>query len=103
MTNTMNVATVSDADRIPEWYAEWKRLRDGVDKGGLDYTANEEALEALSEKICSTQPTSRASAVAQLEYAMDDFEPYMMGNLWKDLDRKLFTNLLAALKGGLPS
>lgn len=101
MTSITQTEVASQRDQIPDWYEEWKRLRDGVDKGGLEYEAYAPALETLSEKICTTQPTSTASAVAQLEYAMDDFEAYMMGNIWKELDKKLFTNLLHALKTGL--
>ncbi len=101
MNIAAKVTTASESDQIPEWFAEWKRLRHGVDKGELEYEAHAPALEALSEKVCTTQPTSTASAVAQLEYAMDDFEAYMMANIWKDLDRKLFNNLLNTLKSGL--
>lgn len=89
-------------DPIPNWWEQWKALRDDINEmeDGED-TAEMRVLLDLEEKICTTQPKTLAGAVAQLEYAMDDFGDYMLNNMWKDLDNKLFANLLGALKAGV--
>tara|TARA_R110002020_G_scaffold95937_10_gene230131 strand:+ start:9331 stop:9726 length:396 start_codon:yes stop_codon:yes gene_type:complete len=90
-------------DPIPDWFEEWKTTRASADALDDECEEHEAALNDLEEKICNATPTTQAGAVAQLEYAMEDFGDYMMGNIWKDHDRKLFANLLGALKEGLVS
>ena len=88
-------------DPIPNWWEQWKALRDDINKLDDGDDTLEAELHAIEEKICTTQPKTLAGAVAQLEYAMDDFGDYMLNNMWKDLDNKLFANLLGALKAGV--
>lgn len=90
-------------DPIPGWFEEWKR-KSKVWEDAIDGPQEEAAFQerhALERLICTTQPISREGAIAQLEYAMDDFGDYITGNIWHDLDAKLFANLLAGLKGGV--
>lgn len=88
-------------DPIPGWFEEWKAIRAEVNKLDDGDDTLEAVMHELEHKICTTEPVSRAGAIAQLEYALDDFGEYMMGNIWKDLDTKLFANLLGALKSGV--
>lgn len=86
---------------IPEWFEEWKTLRAAVDLHGEDFDTHAERLHELEYSICTAKPKTREGAIAQLEYAMDDFGDYMFGNIWKDHDTQLFNNLLGALKAGV--
>lgn len=95
------VAVKARKDLHPEWFAQWKELSDHVNNSGDDYDEHSDELHRLEMLICETQPKTRDGAAAQLEYALDDFGEYMLGNIWHDLDRKLFANLLAGIRGGL--
>lgn len=88
-------------DPIPNWWEQWKAIRDDNNKLEDGDDTLEAAMHDLEEKICTTQPKTLAGAAAQLEYALDDFGDYMCGNIWRGLDNKLFANLLGALKGRL--
>lgn len=96
-------ASAPACDPIPAWYREWKRKNqkwiDAID-GPEEDTAFHEVCE-LERLICTTRPTTREGAIAQLEYALEDFGDYITGNIWHGLDAKLFGNLLAALKSGV--
>ncbi len=93
--------TPAHDDPIPNWWEQWKVVRAEVNKLDDGDDTLEAAMHDLEEKICTTQPKTLAGAVAQLEYALDDFGDYMTNNMWKDLDNKLFANLLGALKAGV--
>ena len=88
-------------DPIPNWWEQWKALRDDINKLDDGDDTLEAELHAIEEKICTTQPKTMAGAVAQLEDALDDLGDYVTGNIWRDLDSKLFANLLGALKAGV--
>lgn len=86
---------------IIEWCEQWKSLRGHINETEGDPDTALLALQELEEKICTAKPASMAGAVAQLEHALDNFGEYVTGNVWKDLDNKLFNNLLGALKAGV--
>ncbi|MBM2293469.1 hypothetical protein JQX09_15675 [Sulfitobacter pseudonitzschiae] len=96
-----SVSMAAPHDPLPAWFEEWKKLQHGVDNEDLEYEDCAATLLDLEEKICTTPPATRLGAIAQLEYAMDDFGDYLFGNIWKDHDRKLFANLLTGLKAGV--
>lgn len=87
-------------DPIPALYEEWKRISAEWNAaiGSADEYGLRVKVRDLEERICTAAPTTREGMIAQLEYAMDDFGIYMFGNLRKNLDRKLFENLLNGLK-----
>lgn len=95
------VAIEARKDLHPEWFARWKYIRTAVDDHGADYDDYQDELHRLERLLCTTQPTTAKGAAAQLEYALDDFSDYLIGNVWHDYDAKLFANLLAGIRGGL--
>lgn len=82
---------------VKEWFRikdDWITLVEGSaeDQQAWDYRTS------LAEQICIATPTTPEGIVAQLEYALDDFGEYMVGNFHKDLDHKLFANIIAGAK-----
>jgi len=89
-------------DPHPEWLRQWRRLRDvfnGIDNEGPEYTAVWEQMGNLEEMICVTPATTAAGILAQLQFAMPEHGGYIeTGNVWKDLDSRLFNNIAASLE-----
>lgn len=84
---------------VADWFEVNKRWENFDTAGNYDEPEClelDEKLMVLSEQICTTTATSPEGIAAQLEYALADFDENMVGNIWKDLDHKLFAN---AIKG----
>lgn len=51
-----------------------------------------------ADLICNTVPKTPEGIVALIEYALEDWGDIVFGNIWKDLDTKLFANAIAGAK-----
>ena len=89
-------------DPVVSMVKEWFHVKDNwlnFVEGSVEDQQAWNRREVLAEKICTATPITPEGIVAQLEYALDDFGEYMVGNFHKDLDHKLFANIITGAKG----
>lgn len=59
---------------------------------------SEARMEHFAELICGAQPKTPEGIAAMIEYALEDWADYITGNVWKDQERRLFSNVISGAR-----
>ena len=87
-------------DPHPAWLAEWRQRKDYWEHADED-TPDEktDAICELGGRIAFTRARTSEGAVAQMEYAIEEFTDFAFGNTCDDRDEAVMRNLLETLRG----
>lgn len=104
LTAALPFAAAASADPHKAWVAEWIALDMQVqtcpdDIAGKTMIALSPRLNELERKICTTKATTPEGLAAQVEYMLKSWGDYVTGFMGDDLDKKMFSNVLAGLNG----